>query len=237
MKYFMAILIIVPGIALAVLLKDNGLADPDETFPYLVNEFLGPGVKGVIVCALFASLMSTVDSTFNSLSTLFTIDIYQPYINPNATDKQLVAVGRKVILVTLFTGVAIGILLIHVKFSNPENAFTHLLNELRYYINCGIVVLICTAAFLLTPNRKVVLAAFLLTIPLQITFKYFLPEMNYFVRAGWVIVIPLCIIFISILKEGSIRSPKEWFVFANDRIKWAGIGLALSLGVLHYVFH
>ena len=66
-----------PGIALSVILKDQGLADPDETFPYLVKNFLPLGLRGLILCALFASLMSTVDSLFNSLSTLWSIDIYK----------------------------------------------------------------------------------------------------------------------------------------------------------------
>ena len=127
---------------------DNPLAEPDQTFPYLVREFLPVGIRGIIVCALFASLMSTVDSTFNSLATLFSIDIYKGYLNKKATDKQVVETGRKTILFTLLTGVIMGWVLVYVKFENPEAAFTHTLNELRYYINCGIVVLICASAFL-----------------------------------------------------------------------------------------
>ena len=69
LKYFMAIIIVVPGIALYGLLGD-GLAEPDLAFPYLVKTYLPVGIKGIILCGLFASLMSTVDSTFNSLATL-----------------------------------------------------------------------------------------------------------------------------------------------------------------------
>ncbi|MEM9849342.1 MAG: sodium/solute symporter, partial [Bacteroidota bacterium] len=148
MKYVMAVLIVVPGIALyGILSESGGLAEPDMAFPYLVREYLPIGLKGVILCALFASLMSTVDSTFNSLATLWSIDIYQGYINKTATDQQIVKAGKNTILVTLVSGITMGLVLLYIKFENPEAAFTHTLNELRYYINCGIVVLICTAAF------------------------------------------------------------------------------------------
>ena len=63
-KYFMAVIIIVPGIALFGILGDT-LAEPDLVFPYLVKTYLPVGIKGIILCGLFASLMSTVDSTLN----------------------------------------------------------------------------------------------------------------------------------------------------------------------------
>ena len=74
-------LIVIPGIALVGILGANGLEDPDMSFPYLVNTYLPVGLKGLILCALFASLMSTVDSTYNSIATLWSIDIYKVYIN------------------------------------------------------------------------------------------------------------------------------------------------------------
>ncbi|MEO1714900.1 MAG: sodium/solute symporter, partial [Bacteroidota bacterium] len=80
MKYVMAVLIIIPGIALVGILGKEGLAEPDLAFPYLVKTYLPTGIMGVILCALFASLMSTVDSTFNSLATLWSIDIYKGYL-------------------------------------------------------------------------------------------------------------------------------------------------------------
>lgn len=236
MKYAMAVLIVIPGIALYGVLAENGLSDPDMAFPYIVKNFLPTGVKGIILCALFASLMSTVDSTFNSLATLFSIDIYKVYINKKADDAQIVNVGRNTILVTLVSGVLMGLVLLYVKFNNPEAAFTHTLNELRYYINCGIVVLICTAALLVIPHQKVTLLAFLATIPLHLLIIRFFPDMNYFVRAGWVIIIAFSFILISSWKDGLTPMNKLW-QSADLQLKKIGIGMALSLVVLHIVFH
>ena len=189
MKYLMAMIIVVPGIALVGILGDNGLSDPDMTFPYLVNTFLPLGVKGFVLCALFASLMSTVDSTFNSLATLWSVDIYKEYIHKNSSDQQMVDAGKRAILFSFVTGVTVGILLLYLKFSDPNAAFTHTLNELRYYINCGIVVIICSAVFLVAPHHKVTFLAFVSTIVLQFIFKFLFPEMNYFVRAMWIILV------------------------------------------------
>jgi len=217
MKYVMAAIIVVPGIALVGILGDNGLADPDMSFPYLVNTYLPQGAKGLVLCALFASLMSTVDSTFNSLATLWSIDIYKEYLNKKATDMQMVK------------------LLLYLKFSNPDAAFTHTLNELRYYINCGIVVLICAAIFLVAPKHKITLMAFFSTIILQFIFKHGFPDMNYFVRAMWVIIIAFLII--AILSRTKLKSIRNLFHSGSVEIKNIGFGMLVSLIILHIIFH
>lgn len=235
MKYFMAAIIILPGIALVGILGANGLADPDTAFPYLVNTYLPVGVKGLILCALFASLMSTVDSTFNSLATLWSIDIYKPYINKNASDQQIVKSGKKSILIAFISGSLIGIVLLYIKIQNSGEAFTHTLNELRYYINSGIVVLICAAVFLMAPKHKVALFAFIATVPLQLFFAYAFPDMNYFVRAMWVILIGFTIILIG--SKGGFTKGKLFFEPATPQMTKIGIGMALSLIALHIIFH
>ena len=233
-KYFMAVIIIVPGIALYGILGDS-LGEPDLAFPYLVKTYLPVGLKGLILCGLFASLMSTVDSTFNSIATLWSTDIYARYLRPNANDQQKIAAGRKAILFSLATALLMGLVLLYLKFENPNSAFTHTLNNLRYYINCGIVVLICSAILLLRPNLKLVLAAFLLTLPVNVGLQYLLPEMNYFVRAFWVIFTGLSIAVLG--SKGQLNGLFSLFQPANEQTKKWGWALAASLLFLHIVFH
>ncbi|MBA23145.1 MAG: hypothetical protein CMP52_07395 [Flavobacteriales bacterium] len=233
-KYFMAVIIVIPGIALYGILGD-GLGEPDLAFPYLVKTYLPVGVKGVILCGLFASLMSTVDSTFNSLATLWSVDIYATYLNPKANDKQKINAGRKAILVSLGTALLMGFILLYLKFENPNSAFTHTLNNLRYYINCGIVVLICSAIIIIKPHTKRILTAFLITIPLNITLQLLFPEMNYFVRAFWVIFSGLAIAIIG--SKSGLVSIKNLFEASTPQHKFWGFVLLLSLLFLHYVFH
>ena len=235
MKYFMAIIIVVPGIALVGILGQNGLSDPDMTFPYLVNTYLPVGAKGLVLCALFASLMSTVDSTFNSLATLWSIDIYKEYINKNATDLQTINAGKRAILFGFITGATIGIILLNLKFSNPDDAFTHTLNELRYYINCGIVVIICAAIFLVAPKYKITLIAFFATVILQLILKFIFPDMNYFVRAMWVILISF--FMIKLFSKTKFKSIKSLIYSDSNQIKKLGLGMLISLILLHIIFH
>ena len=236
MKYLMAVIIIIPGIALFGILGENGLTDPDAAFPYLVDTYLPTGVKGIILCALFASLMSTVDSTFNSLATLWSVDVYKRYLRPEATDAEMVAAGKRTILVTLATGIAMGLTLMYLKFANPDAAFTHTLNELRYYVNCGIVVVILSAVLLVVPVPRITLWAFLASAPVNIGLQIFFPEMNYFVRAG-VVIVSLFIVFQLLMGRGTFRPLRTLFVADGHRVVWAGAGLALSLIALHVVFH
>jgi len=235
MKYLMAVIIVVPGIALVGILGDNGLSDPDMSFPYLVNTFLPWGAKGLVLCALFASLMSTVDSTFNSLATLWSVDIYKEYLYKNASDTQIVEAGRRAILFSFITGATVGILLLYLKFSDPNASFTHTLNELRYYINCGIVVVICAAVFLVTPQHKVTFVAFLSTLFFQFIFKSFFPEMNYFIRAMWIILIGFSLIVI--FSKTGFKSPRVFFQNTSKQIAGIGLVMMVSLILLHIIFH
>ena len=233
-KYLMAILIIIPGIALYGILGDS-LGEPDMAFPYIVNTYLPVGVKGIILCGLFASLMSTVDSTFNSLATLWSTDIYSKYINKKAGDREKIKAGQKAILFSLGTALLMGMVLLYLKFDDPNSAFTHTLNNLRYYINCGIVVLICSAVILIKPRQEIVLFAFIATLPVNISLQIFLPEMNYFVRAFWVILIGLFLT--TLASRGQFNSLFSLFRPANNLTKNFGWALAISLILLHIIFH
>ena len=234
LKYLMAIVIVIPGIALFGILGDS-FNEPDLAFPYLVNTYLPVGLKGIVLCGLFASLMSTIDSTFNSLATLWSIDIYSKYFNKNATDSEKINSGRKAIIFSFFTALLMSMILLYLKFDSPESAFTHTLNSLRYYINCGIVVLIISAIFLIKPKVKVILIAFIMTIPLNFLIQFSFTEINYFLRAFIVIVFGLIIVFFYNRKK--ILSFN--FILNSSSIKntYIGIILLLSLILIHIIFH
>ncbi len=107
-KFVTAAMLVLPGIALvAILGQDNQLTDPDQAYIKVVDLLLSPGVKGIVLCGMFASLMSSVDSIFNSISTLWSLDVYKRKLMPNATDRQVVAMGRRSILVTMAVGIDI----------------------------------------------------------------------------------------------------------------------------------
>jgi len=233
-KYIMAIIIVIPGIALYGILGDS-LAEPDLAFPYLVKTYLPIGLKGIVLCGLFASLMSTVDSTFNSLATLWSVDVYSTYINKEATDYQKIRSGRKAIIFSLFTALLMSMILLYLKFDDPDSAFTHTLNNLRYYINCGVVVLICSAVLLLNPFKKTILFAFVLTLPFNLLIQLFFPEMNYFLRAFWVIFSGLTIAIL--FNTNKLKNIFKLIYVSSKSNSILGWSLLISLILIHIIFH
>ncbi len=97
---------LIPGM-IAYALNQQGvitLTSSDSAFSTLVRELLPIGFKGLVVGGLLAALMSSLASLFNSSATLYTIDFYQRY-RPQATEKQLVRIGRIATVVVVVLGV------------------------------------------------------------------------------------------------------------------------------------
>lgn len=100
-------LFIVPGMIAFALAKKGllQLESADAAFPALVSQLLPTGLRGLVVAALLAALMSSLSSIFNSCSTLFTVDIYQK-LRPSASERQLVTVGRLATTIIVLLGIA-----------------------------------------------------------------------------------------------------------------------------------
>jgi Na+/proline symporter len=82
------------------------IQDPETVLPVVINTLVPIGVKGLLVAGLMAAAMSTFDSTVNAGAAYWVKDIYNQYINPGATEKQLMTHSRwsSVILVVLGLG-------------------------------------------------------------------------------------------------------------------------------------
>jgi len=237
LKYLIALIVIVPGIALAGILADQPLDDPDLAYITLVNTYLPAGVRGLILCGLFASIMSTLDSIFHSVATLWSVDIYRRHLRPDATDAQAVRSGRHAIVAALVSGVLFSFVVIYVKFGNPAFPLTHWFNELSYYIKNGFVLLVLVAVFLLRPSRRLVLATLLSSVLLYLALKVAFPEMNYFVRSSWVIVVTFAAVAIPTIVRNGWRLEQALLVVSHRSVARFGTALAVSLVVVHVVFH
>ena len=85
-------LFIIPGIVCFQLFPD--LPNPDEAYMTLVTRLFPSGMIGLVMAVLIAALVSTIDSALNSLSTVYTMDIYVKRHRPDATQQQIVQTGR-----------------------------------------------------------------------------------------------------------------------------------------------
>lgn len=238
LKYVMAGIIILPGVALAGILLDRPLQDPDQSYIVLLDTLLPTGLRGVILVGLFASLMSSVDSMFHSLATLWSIDVYKRYLNPTASDQQVVRVGKWAIVVCLMTGVLFGFLQLYVKYQEPGFALTHWFNDVSYYIKNGFVVLISAAIFLIKPSPKLVFYALFLSIAVSLGLKFTFPDLAYFNRALSTIVLTFAVVAIPTVARNGWRIKMQDLVqIASPKIGYCALGLGVSLMVVHVVFH
>ncbi|MCD6202552.1 MAG: sodium/solute symporter [Bacteroidales bacterium] len=103
LKMLIPVLVMFPGL-MAIILHP-GLTDGDKALPLMIKNILPPGLVGLMFSAFFAGMMSSVDSLLNSTATLFTKDIYEPYIKKGATDKHYLHVGKITTLILLILGV------------------------------------------------------------------------------------------------------------------------------------
>lgn len=98
---------LIPGL-IAYALHAQGKIQMDDTnaaFPTLVKQIMPAGLRGLLAGGLLAALMSSLASVYNACSTLYTMDIYQKQ-HPEATEKQLVRVGRIATGVVVLLGMA-----------------------------------------------------------------------------------------------------------------------------------
>jgi len=82
-------------------LDRDGEPDYDSAYPHLAKHLLGPGVRGFIIAAVIGAIMSSVAAIVNATASVFTNDLYQRWIRPDADGRRLVLVGRIVGLATL----------------------------------------------------------------------------------------------------------------------------------------
>jgi len=109
LKLMMPVIVMLPGIAAFVLYKNGHLpqlegGSKDGAYSAILS-FLPSGLKGLSIAALTAAIVASLAGKANSISTIFTLDIFKKYIKPNADEKNMVWIGRITILVAMFVSV------------------------------------------------------------------------------------------------------------------------------------
>ena len=96
--------IVMPGIIAANLYSEELAVKSDAAYPTLIKHLVGPGLRGFIFAAIAGAIVSTLASLLNSASTIASIDIYQRLINPDASEKRIVSLGRILTIVFVIIG-------------------------------------------------------------------------------------------------------------------------------------
>ncbi|WP_026770318.1 sodium/solute symporter [Asinibacterium sp. OR53] len=115
LKLLMPVIVCLPGIAAFVLhqkgsfqteMMQGGELNPDKAYPVLLN-LLPAGLKGLSFAALTAAVVASLAGKANSISTIFTLDIYKKVINKEADEKKMVWIGKATIIIAMILALII----------------------------------------------------------------------------------------------------------------------------------
>jgi len=108
LKLLMPVIVMLPGIAAYVLYKNNQLpgfeGGKDGAYSAILA-FLPAGLKGLAIAALTAAIVASLAGKANSISTIFTFDIYKKYINKDSDEKKMVWMGRMTVLISMIIAI------------------------------------------------------------------------------------------------------------------------------------
>jgi SSS family solute:Na+ symporter len=108
LKLLMPVIVMLPGIAAFVLYKNGHLNLPDGRKDYAYSAVLGflpSGLKGLSIAALTAAIVSSLAGKVNSISTIFTLDVYKKYFNKEADEQKMVWTGRLTVVIAMIIAI------------------------------------------------------------------------------------------------------------------------------------
>lgn len=209
LKLLMPVIVVLPGIAAYVIYNGNadtnivngivesGIVKPDNSYPILLN-LLPVGLKGLAFAALTAAIVASLAGKANSISTIFTLDIYNKYIQKNASEKQLIWTGRLTIIAAFVTSVTVCPTL-----KNFGKGFQYI-QEFTGFISPGIFAIFALGFFWKKATSNGAYAAAITSILLSWYCYAYVPTdvMPFLNRMGWVFLACVLIaVLVSILEK------------------------------------
>ena len=232
LKILMPFIVLIPGICAFYITQygDTNLQDAmkvsDEAYPWFIKNFMPTGIKGLAFVALAAAVISSLASMLNSTSTIFTIDIYRKYINPEASDKKLVIMGRTSAILALIIALVSAAPLL----GELDQAFQYI-QEYSGFLYPGIAIVFGLGLLWKRASGTAAIWITILTLPLGIIFKFIFPSVPFQFRAGYVFMI-LLILFVTIsLNSKKVIPSQSILKTAQDLMKrWGYImgGVAIA---------
>ncbi|MCB0666224.1 MAG: sodium/sugar symporter [Saprospiraceae bacterium] len=182
LKLLIPLIVVVPGIVAFVLnsgpdgmvtvdsldpsfINAEGNIINDNAAPWLISNFIPVGLKGLVLAALSAAIVSSLASMVNSTATIFTMDIYKPYFNRKASESRLVSIGR----VSGFVALVIAVILAP-QLGNLGQVFQYI-QEYTGVVSPGILAVFMLGLFWKKTTNKAAIWGALLSIPIALFFK------------------------------------------------------------------
>ena len=146
-------------------LGNSGNIANDNAAPWLIKNFVPVGLKGLILAALAAAIVSSLASMVNSTSTIFTMDIYKSLINKKANDVKMVQVGRLTGLVALIIATIIA-----PQLGSLGQVF-QFIQEYTGVVSPGILAVFLMGLFYKKATNNASIWGVILSIPIAMYFK------------------------------------------------------------------
>lgn len=174
LKLLVPVIAVLPGIVMYVLhnkglfhaeMSDGGLIKPDHAYPTLMN-LLPAGLKGIAFAALTAAIVASLAGKANSISTIFSMDIYKKYFNKDAPDRKMVIVGRWAVVISMIIAAIVAPAL-----KSLEQAY-QFIQEYVGFISPGVLAIFLLGLFWKRTTAAAAMAGALLTIPISTVLKF-----------------------------------------------------------------
>ena len=178
LKMLVPVIAVLPGIAMYVMHNNGmfqkemadaaGVIKPDNAYPTLMN-LLPAGLKGVAFAALTAAIVASLAGKANSISTIFSLDIYKKYFNKEASERKLVLTGRWVVIISMLIAAIVAPAL-----KSLDQAY-QFIQEYAGFFSPGVLAIFLLGMFWKKATAAAGLAGALLTVPISTVLK-FLPS-------------------------------------------------------------
>lgn len=237
LKILLPLIIVIPGIICWVMVQEGqipALGKADEAYPTLLN-MVPTGIKGLAFAALVAAIVSSLASMMNSISSIFTMDIYKSYINKGASDTHMVTVGRITSVVALIIACVVAPML-----GNLDQAF-QFIQEFTGFVSPGALAIFLAGFFYKRATANGALAAALGTFVFSVLFKFLIPGVPFMDRM--MIVFALCFLVIVLfalfekkpIEQEKVEYPKDLFKTSTG-FKICAIAIIAILAFLYIIW-
>jgi len=255
LKLAMPVIVMLPGIAAYVLYQNGSLQtemapdghfNSDNAYAAILG-FLPSGLKGLSLAALTAAIVASLAGKANSISTIFTLDIYKKYINKEAGEKKMVNVGR----ITILAAMVLSILLTWKDLLGigGEGGFTFI-QKYTGFISPGVFAMFILGMFWKRTTGTAAIAGVLVGFALSVFFNNYAPallgnenilytaypngkggyEIPFLICMGWSFVFTM-LTMIAISLTGPKVNPKA-FILDKSMFKVAPSTMALIVATL-----
>ena len=175
LKLLIPVIAVLPGITMYVLHNHGmfqqemtgtaGNLKPDNAYPTLMN-LLPAGLKGVAFAALTAAIVASLAGKSNSISTIFSLDIYKKYFDKEASEKKVVRVGRWAVIIAMLIAA-----IVTPALRSLDQAY-QFIQEYVGFFSPGVLAIFLLGMFWKRTTAGAALAGAILTIPISTALKF-----------------------------------------------------------------